>query len=119
LTCHLQVDTESPRTPCWAKPVIVTYVDQREGGIMAAKRERETTDFAGFVRRSIKAHGKRVAGADEVDLAELVALHNDVDQAIATAVQGMRERGESWAYIARGLGVTRQYAQRTYGKVSA
>lgn len=86
---------------------------------MAAKRERETTDYAGFVRRTIRAHGKRVAAADEVDLAELVGLHAEVDAAITTAVHGMRERGESWAYIARGLGVTRQYAQRTYGKVAA
>jgi aromatic ring hydroxylase len=87
---------------------------------VAGKRERETTEYAGMVRRIIRAHGRRVADADEVDLAELVAIRETLDEAIATAVLGQRERhGASWADVARGLGVTRQYAQRTYGKVAS
>ena len=87
-----------------------------ESEIMAAKRERETTEYAGMVRRIVLAHGRRVADADEVDLAELVAIRDVLEQAIATAVQGQRENhGASWADVARGLGTTRQYAQRVYG----
>lgn len=86
---------------------------------MTPKRVRETSEYAGFVRRSIKAHGKRVAGADEVDLTDLVAMRGVLEESIQVAVDGMRARGESWAYIGRGLGVTRQEAQRRYGKVAA
>lgn len=84
-----------------------------------AKRERETTEYAGMVRRIIRAHGRRVADADEVDLAELVAIRDTLEQAISDAVRGQREiHGASWADVARGLGTTRQYAQRVYGKVA-
>ena len=87
---------------------------------MAKRRERETTEYAGMVRRIIQAHGRRVADADDADLAELVAIRETLEAAIATAVQGQRlNHGASWADVARGLGTTRQYAQRTYGKVSA
>jgi hypothetical protein len=83
---------------------------------MARKRERETTEYAGMVRRIIRAHGKRVAQADEVDLTELVAMRETLEEAIQAAVDGMRARGESWAYIGRGTGTTRQEAQRRYGR---
>lgn len=82
---------------------------------MAAKRERETTEYAGMVRRIIRAHGRRVADADEIDLAELVAIRDTLEEAIATAVRGQRENhGRSWADVARGLGTTRQAAQMRY-----
>lgn len=86
---------------------------------MRAKRERETTEYAGMVRRIIRAHGRRVAQADDVDLAELVEIQATLDAAVQEAVDGMRARGESWAYIGRGLGVTRQAAQMRYGKALA
>lgn len=71
--------------------------------------------FAGAVRRMVRAYGRRVADADEVDLAELLQLRDEVEAAIAVAVAGQRARGQSWAYIAKGLGVTRQAAQMRYG----
>ena len=84
-----------------------------------AKRERETSEYAGMVRRVIRAHGRRVADADDVDLAELVGMQAVLDDAVQEAVDGMRARGESWAYIGRALGTTRQAAQMRYGKVAA
>ncbi len=86
---------------------------------MVAKRQRETTEYAGMVRRIIRAHGRRVAQADEVDLAELVEIQSTLDAAVQEAVDGMRARGESWAYIGRGLGTSRQAAQMRYGKAAA
>lgn len=85
-------------------------------GRLTAKRERETPEYAGMVRRIIRAHGRRVAGADPEDLAQLVAIRAELDHAIAVAIQGQRRNGFSWADIGRGLGVTRQAAQMTWGR---
>lgn len=76
------------------------------------------TRFAGFVKRVIRAHGRRVADADPEDLVELLELRDAVEAAIHAAVEGQRER-YSWAQIARGLGTTRQSAQMTYGRGGA
>lgn len=79
-------------------------------------RRRETPEYAAMLRRMIRAYGRRVAEADDVDLAEMVALRDELDAAIAAAVRGQREHHDaSWADVARGLGVSRQYAQRRYG----
>lgn len=81
------------------------------------RRDTETTDYAAMMRRMIRAHGRRVAAADDVDLVELVELRDVLEQAIADAVTGQREQlGRSWADIARGLGTSRQAAQQRYGK---
>lgn len=87
----------------------------------SSKRETETTEYAAMMRRMIRAHGRRVADADDVDLAELVALRDTLDQAIADAVAGQRaNHGRSWADIARALGISRQAAhQRFAAQVSA
>jgi hypothetical protein len=79
------------------------------------KREREIPEYAGFVRRSIRAHGRRVADADPEDLLDLLALHEVLDAAIEDAVRGQRAAGFSWAQIARPLGITRQAAQQRFG----
>ena len=79
-------------------------------------RSVETPDYVAFARRIIRAAGKRVAEGDEWELAELLSLRDEVEDAITTAVGGMRERGESWQYIADGLGVKRQSAQERYGE---
>lgn len=82
---------------------------------MSRRRERETPEYAAFVRRSIRAHGRRVADADPEDLAELVAMHETLALAIDEAVLGMREaRAVSWGQIGRALGITRQAAQQRY-----
>lgn len=84
------------------------------------KVERETSDYLGMVRRVIRSAGRRVAEGDEVDLAELLKLRESVEEAIADAVRGQREQyGRSWAYIALGLGTTRQNAQQRYGRAAS
>lgn len=81
-----------------------------------ARRYVETPEYGKFVRRIVAAYSRRVADADDVDLAEMVALRDDLDAAITAAVQGQRERhGRSWADIGRALGVTKQAASQRYG----
>lgn len=73
-----------------------------------------------MLRRMIRAYGRRVGEADDVDLAEMVAMREVLEAAIADAVAGQRANyGRSWAEIARGLGVARQVAHRRYGVRSA
>lgn len=85
------------------------------------RRERcENSEYTAFARRIIRAHGKRVAEGDPMDLAELVGLRDDMNQVIVDAVRAMRERhGWSWAEISRELGVSRQAAQQAYGRRAA
>lgn len=70
-----------------------------------------------MMRRMIRAHGKRVAEADPVDLGDLVALREVLDQAVGVAVAGLRAQGNSWAAIAEGLGISRQAAWEAYRDV--
>ena len=42
-------------------------------------RERETLEYLAAARRFIRAAGKRVADADEFELAELVALRQELE----------------------------------------
>lgn len=79
------------------------------------RREREIPDYAGFVVRSIRAHGRRVGDADPEDLQGLIDLRDVVESAIEDAIRGQRTAGFSWAQIARGLGTTRQAVQQRYG----
>lgn len=77
----------------------------------------ETPEYLAMVRRLIRSGGKRVAvQGDEPDLAELARLRDEVDKALIVAVAGMRERGQSWTYIAAGLGTTQQAAQKRFAE---
>lgn len=79
------------------------------------KRERSLTEVAGCARRMIRATGRRVADADPEDLAELLALREVLEEAIATAVAGqVSQSGFSWSAVARGLGISRQGAWKQY-----
>jgi hypothetical protein len=84
---------------------------------MAAKRYRETPEFAAFVRRIVRAYGVRVADKDIEALADLVAVQREVDAAVRVAVTGLQGSGDySWGDIGRVLGITRQAAQQKYGR---
>lgn len=72
------------------------------------------SDFSGFVRRVLRAYGRRIAAADVEDLAELLAVQTEVDAAITRAVTGLREAGRSWTEIARATGTTRQAARQRW-----
>ena len=83
---------------------------------LTVKRERKLPEYCSMVRRVLRAHGRRVGDADPEDLTDLVALRVELDKAIAVAIMGQRRAGFSWADIGRGLGVTRQAAQMTWGR---
>jgi len=81
-----------------------------------ARRTVETTEFAAVMRRMLRAYASRVTNADVEDLADLIALGVELDNAIAAAAAGSRERwGRSWADIARAAGTSRQAAQQRWG----
>lgn len=78
---------------------------------------REIGDYVDSLGRMIRAAGRRTGEVgDEPELAKLAGLQAKVDEALQTAVDGMRDRGMSWAYVAMGLGITRQAAQQRFGK---
>lgn len=73
----------------------------------------ETAPYTAFLRRAIRALGRRVADGDVEDLAELLRLRDELDAAAAIAVAGLHER-YSWQRIADVLGVTRQAAMQRW-----
>lgn len=82
-----------------------------------AGRVTETTEFAAFVRRIIKAYGRRIGHGGDIDcLPELVRLSSEVDAVISQAVAGLRAEGYSWGEISSRLGTTRQAAQQRFGR---
>lgn len=76
----------------------------------------ETSEYLKAAKRFIRAAGRRVAEADEVELAELLELQATLDEAVQTAVDGIRSRGMSWAYIAAATGTSRQAAFQRWGR---
>lgn len=88
----------------------------------SAKRSRrtvETTAFLAMVRRMVRRAGERVADADEIELAQLINLRQDLDDAIQTAVNGMRRRGMTWEYIGGSVGIPRNRAHEKWGAKGA
>ena len=78
-----------------------------------AKRLVETPEYAGFVRRSIRAMERRVGTDGDIEaLPELVALEAELHATIQRTVDRLRaEHGFSWADVGRVLNITRQAAQ--------
>lgn len=81
------------------------------------KRVRETSEYAGFVRRAIRAFSRRVGEQGDVEaLADMVATARELDQAITEAVKGLHQFGYSYAEIGQRLGISRQAVQQRWGK---
>lgn len=78
--------------------------------------QTEADKFGGFVRRIVRAYGRRVAAQDIEGLAGLVALRSDLDDAVTAAVVGLQASGYSWTEIGRVVGLSRQGAQQKYGR---
>lgn len=74
--------------------------------------------YLGMVRRVVKAAGRRVSHADPEDLAELIAIRADLDDAIQAAVNGLRADGFTWESIGTATGTTRQAALMKWGRAS-
>ncbi|WP_327586398.1 hypothetical protein OHA25_04860 [Nonomuraea sp. NBC_00507] len=79
------------------------------------RRVVENDDYAAFLRRVIRAYGRRIATGDIEALTDAIALAQELDTTIAQAVAGLRACGYSWTEIARPLGITRQAAQQRWG----
>ena len=52
----------------------------------------ENDAYSAFLRRAIRAAGRRVAGGDVEGLADLLSLAGELDRATDAAVRGLRER---------------------------
>lgn len=63
-----------------------------------------------MVARIIVAAGKRAADANVEELAALIDLRQELDQAILLAVAGLRKSGATWEDIGSASGTTRQAA---------
>jgi hypothetical protein len=75
----------------------------------------ENDEYSAFIRRVLRAYGRRVADGDVEAITALVATADQVDTAIREAITGLRAIGYSWADIAMRLGVTRQAVQQRWG----
>jgi hypothetical protein len=83
---------------------------------MPARRRHVDTDvFLGMVARIVAAAGKRVAAADADDLVALLELRVQLDEAIVSAVAGLRANGTTWEEIGEAAGTTRQAAIMRWG----
>ena len=78
-------------------------------------RKVETSEWLKMLARVIRAAGRRVAEADEHELAQLVQLRGQLEESIKVAIQGQRSSGRSWAHIGQALGLSRQGAFQRYG----
>jgi hypothetical protein len=79
------------------------------------RRVVENDEFGQFIRRVIRAYGRRIATGDVEALRDLLALAGEVESATDNAVEGLREFGYSWGEIAQRLRVTRQAAHQRWG----
>jgi hypothetical protein len=82
------------------------------------RRQLENDEYSAFVRRILRAYVRRVGDGDVEALALIVGLAEEIDDAIAEAVKGLRAYGYSWAEIGSRLGITRQAIQQRWGAQS-
>jgi hypothetical protein len=74
----------------------------------------ENDDYAAFVRRAVAAHGRRIASGDVEGLADMIALVDQLGEAIQEGVTGLRGHGYSWTEIGRVAGITKQSAHQRW-----
>lgn len=77
----------------------------------------EAQEYFAFARRILRAASRRVGNRDIEGLAGLVALRDEIDEAIDAAVATLRsEEGGGYSYtdIGRVLGISRQAAQQRF-----
>ena len=76
----------------------------------------ESDEYGSFVRRIMRAYGRRVADRDIEGLAGLAQLQTELTAQIKDTAQALQAQGYSWAEIGRVLGVSKQAAQQRFGK---
>jgi hypothetical protein len=79
----------------------------------------ENDEYAAFLRRVLRAYGRRIAAGDIDALADIAAMADELEGAMRLAVAGLRRAGYSWGEIALRLGITRQGAQQRWGQRTA
>ena len=82
------------------------------------RRRVENDEYAAFIRRVLRAYGRRIASGDIDAITELSTLFEEVESALGSAVLGLRLLGYSWAEIGKRLGVTRQSAHERWSETS-
>ena len=80
-----------------------------------SRREVENDEYGAFIRRILRAYARRVGDGDVEACILMTGLADEIDAAIAEAVNGLRAYGYSWAEIGSRLGITRQAAQQRWG----
>lgn len=75
----------------------------------------ENQEYFKMLSQLIRAAGARVGNGDGEDLIHFRQLQIEVDNAMFNAVCGLRRQGHSFGYIAKSLGVTRQYVHKKWG----
>lgn len=81
-----------------------------------SQRRHEAPELASAARRMLRALAVRATEGDTEAIEQLAQLRGDVDDCLASAVAGARERvGYSWADIATLTGTSRQNAQQRFG----
>ena len=93
----------TPRTPA----TVNAAFSQRARRPRAA-RKVETDEFAAFTRRIIRAYARRVSAGDVEALADLIKLHAELGELVATAAGDLHARGYAWSEIAARTGTSLQ-----------
>jgi len=111
-------------TPLMADQPTGSGDDGRRSNVKAGltpKRRRRTVEndeYGAFIRRILRAYSHRVADGDVEALSLMTGLADELDDAIAEVVKGLRACGYSWAEIGSRLGITRQAAQQRWAASS-
>jgi hypothetical protein len=81
---------------------------------LSPKRRRWTVENDEYGEFILRAYSRRVADGDIDALSVMTRLADELDDAIAQAVKGLRAQGYSWTEIGDRLGITRQAARQRW-----
>jgi hypothetical protein len=107
-TCHKRYDAGRP-------PGRKDPPSQPRTNPTKTKRYTTTADYLSMMRRMMAAAGRRVGEADAAELAELIAIRDEMNAVIQRAVDGLRADGYTWESIGAATGTTRQAALMKWG----
>lgn len=80
-------------------------------------REKDNTEYIGFLRRAIRAASRRVQAQGPDDLAALIALHDELGALIIDTAHNLHDvENYSWGVIGGELGMTRTAAFKRFAR---